>query len=166
MAAGDAHALQALSVRYARMLTALAWRFLANEAEAETVVGDVLWQVWSESKTFDPARGSVAAWLVALVRRRAISRLRTKQERGADSGQAPEAHDPALDAFEVQRAQVVRSAVAQLDPADRSALELAYFSDLSLAEIGQRLRLPPDAVRPTISRAVVRLSQALARPRK
>ncbi|HZY58928.1 MAG TPA: sigma-70 family RNA polymerase sigma factor [Candidatus Binataceae bacterium] len=165
MAAGDAHALQALSARYGRMLTALASRFLSDEADAEEVVADVLWQAWSESKSYDPARGSVGAWLVMLARSRAIDRLRAKKARARLSGEEPSEHhspDPAVEVDVAERAQSVRTAVAGLEMAERTALELAYFSDLSQSQIAERLGIPLGTVKTRIRGAMIKLREALS----
>lgn len=165
MAAGDPHALQSISLRYGRMLTALAWRFLGDEADAEEVVADVLWQAWSESKAYDPARGSVTAWLVTLARSRAIDRLRAKKARQPRSAPEPAGEDPpdpAVEVDEAQRAQIVRTAVARLDSAERTALELAYFSDLSQSQIAERLGIPLGTVKTRIRGAMMKLREALS----
>ena len=166
MAAGDPHALQSLSLRYGRMLTALAWRFLGDEADAEELVADVLWQAWSEAKSYDPARGSVTAWLVTMARSRAIDRLRAKRSRQPQPGADPPAEnpppDPAVEVDEAQRAQVVRTAVARLDSGERTALELAYFSDLSQSQIAERLGIPLGTVKTRIRGAMIKLREALS----
>ncbi len=167
MAAGDAQALHALTLRYARMLTALVLRFCAQEADAEETVADVLWQAWSEAKSYDPARGSVAAWLVTLARSRAIDRLRARQARQPPAGAAPpaaaaSAGDPAAALDAAQQAQIVRTALAALDAGERAALELAYFSDLSQSQIAQRLGIPLGTVKTRIRTAMIKLRQALS----
>ena len=81
MANGDADALRALSSRYARMLGALAYRFVKNESDAEEIAADALWQAWREAALFDPSRSSVSAWLVMLGRSRAIDRFRAARAR-------------------------------------------------------------------------------------
>lgn len=169
IASGDAHALQALSSRYSRMLTALARRFLANEADSEEVVADVLWHAWSDAKSFDPARGSVAAWLVMMARSRAIDRLRAKKARKGDpQAEAPVqyAPDPAMDVDEAQRAQIVRAAVAGLDVGERAALELAYFSDLSQTQIAEHLEIPLGTVKTRIRSAMIKLREVLKQRQK
>jgi RNA polymerase sigma-70 factor (ECF subfamily) len=168
MAAGDAHALQALSLRYTRTLMALALRFSGDEADAEEVVADVLWQAWSDAKSYDPERGSVGAWLVTLARSRAIDRLRARKARQARPGNQPPDEsviDPAAVLDEAQRAQIVRAAVAALEANERAALELAYFSDLSQSQIAQRLGLPLGTVKTRIRGAMIKLRQALSGPR-
>jgi RNA polymerase sigma-70 factor, ECF subfamily len=165
MAAGDVQGLHALSLRYTRTLTALAMRFSSDEADAEEVVADVLWQAWSEAKSYDAGRGSVAAWLVMLARSRAIDRLRARkarQPRPADQTSDEAADDPAATLDQARRAEIVRQAVAALDTAERAALELAYFSDLSQLQIAQRLDLPLGTVKTRIRGAMIKLRQALS----
>ena len=170
MAAGDAHALHGLSSRYTPMLTAIALRFSNEEADAEEIVADVLWQAWSDAKSYDPERGSVTAWLVTLARSRAIDRLRAKRARQMrSSGQetpGQPATDPAAALDAAQQAQIVRSAVATLDQGERAALELAYFSDLSQSQIAQRLDIPLGTVKTRIRGALIKLRQALSGQRK
>ena len=65
MAAGDQDALATLNQRYGRALSAVAARILRDEADAEEVAADVLWQLWREASRFDRGRGSVGAiWAV------------------------------------------------------------------------------------------------------
>jgi RNA polymerase sigma-70 factor (ECF subfamily) len=169
MVASDAQALHALTLRYSRMLTALAMRFSNDQADAEEIVADVLWQVWSNAKSYDEQRGSVAAWLVTLVRSRAIDRLRARKARQArPGGQMPDQPviDPAAAVDAAQRAQIVRTAVAALDGDERTALELAYFSDLSQSQIAQRLGIPLGTVKTRIRGAMIKLREALSEQRK
>jgi RNA polymerase sigma-70 factor, ECF subfamily len=165
MAAGDAHALRALNSRFGRMLAALAMRFLSDQADAEEVVADVLWQAWSDAKSYDPSRGSVGAWLVTIARSRAIDRVRARRARQAEPGRQPlpqAVADPATMLDEAQRAQIVRTAISKLESAERTALELAYFSDLSQSQIAQRLGLPLGTVKTRIRGAMIKLREALS----
>ncbi|MGH7840213.1 MAG: sigma factor, partial [Candidatus Binataceae bacterium] len=74
IAAGDQEALRSLNQRYGNALAAVADRILIDKADAEETAADVLWQVWRQAVVFDPMRGSVGAWLMTLVRSRAIDR--------------------------------------------------------------------------------------------
>jgi RNA polymerase sigma-70 factor (ECF subfamily) len=165
MAAGDARALQVLSSRYSRMLTALVMRFSNEPADAEEVVADVLWQAWSSATSYDAQRGSVIAWLVTLARSRAIDRLRAKKARQAQPGSEAREQpvsDPATVVDAAQQAQIVRTAVAALEHDERTALELAYFSDLSQSQIAQRLGIPLGTVKTRIRTAMIKLREALS----
>src|ERR1700685_641817 len=145
MAAGNSEALRSLNARYGRMLAALARRFLNNESDAEEVVADVLWQAWRDAKTFDSTRGSVSVWLVTLARSRAIDRLRSNRARKPPIGEQPTSEpipEPAAELHEIQRARIIRAALAELESKERTALELAYFSDLSQSEVAEKLGIP------------------------
>lgn len=165
MASGDVEALRKLNARYAMALTAMARRFLHDESDAEEVAADVLWQAWRDAKSFDPARGSVASWLVTLARSRAIDRLRARRARTPLPQEQPEPEpspDPAIELDHAQRGALVRGALAGLEANERAALELAYFSDLSQSEIAQRLEIPLGTVKTRIRSAMIKLREALA----
>jgi RNA polymerase sigma-70 factor, ECF subfamily len=165
MAAGDSEALRGLNARYGRMLAALARRFLSNESDAEEVVADVLWQAWRDAKAFDVARGSVSVWLVTLTRSRAIDRLRAIRVRKPllDEQPASEwAPDPALELDQVERAHIIRTALAGLDSNERTALQLAYFSDLSQSEVAEKLGIPLGTVKSRMRSAMMKLREALS----
>ncbi len=168
MATGDADALRSLTARYARMLTALAYHFLNDESDAEEIAADVLWQAWREARMFDPARSSVSAWLAMLGRSRAIDRFRAARARRAPENPQPlppPIPDALTDLECAERARIVKSAVAKLDPRERELLELAYFSDLSQTEIAERVGVPVGTVKTRMRTALCRLRETLRRLR-
>jgi RNA polymerase sigma-70 factor (ECF subfamily) len=168
MARGDADALRALSARYARMLGALAYRFVKDEADAEEVAADALWQAWREAPSFDPSRSSVSAWLVMLGRSRAIDRFRAARARRPPENLQP-APAPVADALTemevAERAKIVKKAVGQLEPRERELLELAYFSDLSQTEIAEKIGIPLGTVKTRMRTALIKLRDTLRRLR-
>jgi RNA polymerase sigma-70 factor (ECF subfamily) len=56
----------------------------------------------------------------------------------------------------------VRAAVANLENSERTALELAYFSDLSQSQIAERLEIPLGTVKTRIRSAMIKLREALS----
>ncbi len=168
MANGDADALRALSARYARMLGALAYRFVKDESDAEEIAADALWQAWREAATFDPSRSSVSAWLVMLGRSRAIDRFRAARARRPPENPQPEPA-PVADALSnletAERAKIVKQAVGELDTRERELLELAYFSDLTQTEIANKVGLPLGTVKTRMRTALIKLRDSLRRLR-
>ncbi len=165
MARGDADALRTLNARYGRMLAALARRIVGSDFDAEEVAADVLWQAWRSAKAFDPARGSVSVWLVTLGRSRAIDRLRAIKAREI----RPELNDPPVAADDAsgeidvaKRALRVRAALSALEANEKTALEMAYYADLSQSEIAEKLGIPLGTVKTRMRSAMIKLRKALA----
>jgi RNA polymerase sigma-70 factor (ECF subfamily) len=165
MAAGDAESFRALSSRYSGMLTALSRRIVGNETDAEDVVAEALWRAWRAAKDFDPSRGSAAAWLITIARSRAIDLLRARRtaDRPLPYNPGPESADsPSSGLMLSQRAHVVRAALGDLDERERTALEMAYYSDFSQTEIAERLGIPLGTVKTRIRAAMMKLRKTLA----
>jgi RNA polymerase sigma-70 factor, ECF subfamily len=165
MALGNADALRTINARYGRMLAALARRIVGSDSDAEEVAADVLWQAWRSAGAFDPARGSVSVWLVTLGRSRAIDRLRAikARETRPELNDPPSAvEDPGADIDVAKRAVRVRTAMSTLEANEKTALEMAYYSDLSQSEIADKLGIPLGTVKTRIRSAMIKLRKALA----
>ncbi|MGH8011192.1 MAG: sigma-70 family RNA polymerase sigma factor [Candidatus Binataceae bacterium] len=167
IAAGDQQALRSLNQRYGHALAVVADRILSDRTDAEEVAADVLWQVWRQAVLFDRTRGSVGAWLMMLVRSRAIDRLRTRTSREAvaraDAASFVDdpVPDPAGALHSAERRKVVGAALATLAEGERTVLELAYFSDLSQSAIAEKTGLPLGTVKSRIRSAMIKLKEAL-----
>src|SRR5205085_8182275 len=79
--AGDTRALEELYDRHGGLLYSAALRIVGRAAEAEDVMQEAWLQVWNRAETYDVRRGAVIAWLLTLVRSRAIDRLRSRASR-------------------------------------------------------------------------------------
>lgn len=164
---GDAAAAAELYDRYAGQVLGLARRILRNDSDAEEVVQDVFSQVWRTAGRYQPARGSLTAWLLVITRTRAIDRLRARQARPESVADAfpeevvasgPSVPDRMLSAEEAAR---VRDALVALPDAQRTALELAYYEGLTQSEIAARLSEPLGTVKTRIRTALATLRQRL-----
>src|SRR5690348_3874592 len=61
----------------------LAYRILGDPSIAEDVVQDVFLSLWRQAETLQPGRAAVRSWLLSIVHRRAIDRLRRTSTREA-----------------------------------------------------------------------------------
>jgi RNA polymerase sigma-70 factor, ECF subfamily len=164
IAGGDQESLRVLNQRYGHALAAVAERVLGDRADAEEVAADVLWQAWRQAGAFDRSRGSVAAWLMVLVRSRAIDRLRARTVRSIareDLVEPADTPDASVEIHTDQRRQVVQTAIATLEDNERSLLEMAYFSDLTQSAIAERTGLPLGTVKSRIRSAMIKLREGL-----
>ncbi len=165
VASGDSQALARLYDDSSSTLYGLALRIMKNDADAEEVILEVYEKVWRTASTFDPVRGSASRWLTLLTRSKALDRLRSAASRRdrqhfsiAEDWDLASA-DPSPDSatlFQEERLRL-RSAMQKLPPEQRQALELAFFSGLTHAEVAVSLSLPLGTVKTRIRSAMDKL---------
>lgn len=167
LAAGDRDAVAELYDRHAARIMGLAIRIVRNSSDAEDVVQEVFSQAWRTAPNYQPARGTVAGWLLMMARTRAIDRLRSRQARrdaadGADLDGLPAAVAPVSEQLIAsQQAARVREAMMTLPIEQRTALELAYFEGLTQTEIAERTETPLGTVKTRIRTALTSLRRSV-----
>jgi RNA polymerase sigma-70 factor (ECF subfamily) len=147
-------ALGVIYDRYGALVYSIALRVTGDRQTAEEVVQDVFQNVWQAAGGYQPHRAAFSSWLIGIARHRAIDAMRSKRERARareqvvvddtylDSASGPEA---AAD-YSVLR-DAVRSALDNLPQNQRQAIELAYYGDLTRAEIAEQLGEPLGTVK-------------------
>jgi RNA polymerase sigma-70 factor (ECF subfamily) len=167
IAAGRQAALHALYERAHRPVFTVIVRLTASREIAEELTLDVFHDVWRRASRYDPAGGTVLGWIMNQARSRALDRLRfdRRLKRTAPGDDAPtpsEEPDPQdLLAFK-QQAQALKQALVGLTPAERQALESAFFGGLTYAEVAARLDQPVGTIKTRIRSALHKLRQAFA----
>ena len=153
VAGGDAAGLSDLYDRHADAVFSLSLRIVGDETEAGRVVQQVFAYAWQQASRYDPARASVAGWLLETARGASIDRVRAGRRAGdpADAGtpSAPEsvatlalpspAGPQGDDGCTPAQAGRLRAALAELPALQRLAIELAFFEGLTSAEIAAEL---------------------------
>jgi RNA polymerase sigma-70 factor (ECF subfamily) len=166
-AQGDQAALASLYDQSSALVYSIALRMLADSGDAEEVTLDVYHQVWRAAHSYDSSRGSVTSWLVTLARNRAIDRLRSRAVRArseepigkhADVPTFAAGPDEARLAGQRQR---MLAAMAALSLEQREAIELAFFSGLTHAELADRLSQPLGTVKTRIRLGMMKLREQL-----
>lgn len=169
----DHAALMTLYDRHGRLAFALAYRVLGDAQGAEEAVQDAFLQVWRRAETFDRNRGfGGRAWVLAIVRNRAIDGLRRRSGRARESTPLEEVELTAAAQTPGPWAEVaaglerdrVRAAVAELPPEQQDAIRLAYFDGLSHGEIADRTGLPLGTVKGRVRLGLRKLAGLLADP--
>ena len=161
--AGDQQAMSELYDRYGKVVYAVALRVLQDAAAAEDVLQDVFLQLWRNPDAFDASRGSLAAWLSVIARHRSIDRLRQRrpetdiEECVITSG--PDLRDETERALVVEK---VRGALAEMNPDQRSALELAFFQGLTHSEIAEKTGEPLGTIKTRIRSGLQQLRAKFA----
>lgn len=81
VAEGSHDALAALYDRHGDAVFASAARLTSDRGMAEEVVQETFLALWDRAETYDPAVGSLAAWLHTIARNRTVDRLRAAGRR-------------------------------------------------------------------------------------
>jgi RNA polymerase sigma-70 factor, ECF subfamily len=168
VAAGDQRALHALYERTHRIVFTLIVRITDSRETAEEATLDVFHDVWRRASAYDAANGTVVGWIMNQARSRAIDRLRLEQRKKRvnphpDSPQPLEAANEPHETLEHgEQARLLREALAVLTPQERQAIETAFFSELTYAEVAARLNQPLGTVKTRIRSGLCKLRQALA----
>jgi len=132
-----------------------------NVHDAEDLLGTTLCKAFAGRATFDPGRGTFAAWLFGIARH-VLRDFRRGQRPLADvAGLDPPPADaaPSLDmqVVRAEQGQLLHARVLRLPPAQRDAVCLRYFGGLRVAEIAAVLGRSEGAVSLLIHRAFATL---------
>ena len=150
----DEAALEEVSRRYGRILYGLAYRILGSPSDAEECVNDALLDLWNAVPPDRPK--GVLAYVSALVRRRAIDRVRykTASRRGGEDYEGsleelaeclsdPEGDSP-LETVAIH--DCLQRFLRTLSEEDRTVFTLRYFACMSNEDVGKACGLRESAV--------------------
>ena len=141
----------------------LALRVVRNPAHAEEVTQEAYLDAWRSSTRYDAERGSAAGWLLTIVHRKAVDRVRsveaaTSRDETWNRETAPTDHDQTAEAAHASLdAARVRGAVATLTDVQRRAVELTYFGGYTHTEVATLLDVPLGTAKTRIRDGLIRL---------
>jgi RNA polymerase sigma-70 factor (ECF subfamily) len=173
--AGSAEAFERLYKLAAPLLLGVAKRILGRAELAEEVLHDAFAKIWHAAGSFDPLAAQPVAWMVAIVRNRAIDTKASHDVSRVDSYHDAAGNDPdgaldrifewaeSTDEAEDRRraARWLRDCLARLQAAERQALVLAYQHGLSHGELAAHLAKPLGTVKTWVRRGMASLRQCV-----
>jgi RNA polymerase sigma-70 factor (ECF subfamily) len=159
---GDQAALGQLYDRYAATALGTAFRIVQDRAVAAEVVQDAFVAAWCRASSDEPERADAASWLLSIVHRHAIDRIRGRVELD------PEPIAAAADDSDLwpeplsrrPRAEIV-AALAALPGEQREAIELAFFGGLTHVEIAERTGQPSGTIKGRMRLGLLKLRTVL-----
>jgi RNA polymerase sigma-70 factor (ECF subfamily) len=172
VADGSGEALGELHRRFARSVFRIAAQSL-DRAAAEDLVQDVFLAVWRNAGRFDPARGTVRAWILQIAHFRLLNELRRRSRHPQDHPQedaddslldrvASNGAGPAEAASRRRRRDVIEAALGELTPPQREALGLVFVDDLTHEQAAAELGLPLGTAKTRIRAGLQKLRATLA----
>ena len=141
----------------------LALRVVRNPAHAEEVAQEAYLDAWRASTRYDAARGSAVGWLLTIVHRKAVDRVRSVEasstrEETWNRETAPTDHDQTAESAHASLdAARIRGAVATLTDVQRRAVELTYFGGYTHTEVATLLDVPLGTAKTRIRDGLIRL---------
>lgn len=166
-AAGQRWAAETLYTRLAPRVFGLGRAMPGDPAQAEDLVQDTFVKMWRTASGYDPARGGLDTWVLLVARSLAIDAIRHRvlQQRTLAAHRAqPRSHaEPGPEGLVVTRdlADRARAAMNELTAGQRAALELAYFSGRTAAEVAELEGIPVGTAKTRIRTALLKLRTAL-----
>ena len=173
MLAGDEGALALLYRRRQGSIYRFALQMSGSKTIAEDVTQEVFLFLMREGYVFDPARGSVSAFLLGVARNHVLRRLRVEQllaPLGDDSDDDVQSLHPSTDLCSLEdltRAETiesVRKAVLSLPSKYREVVVLCELQDISYGETAEILGCAIGTVRSRLHRARALLLAKLRPP--
>jgi len=166
IAAGDADAFDEIYRRHSRNALLQARKLCASSELAEDVAQETFISLWRSAARYRPGLGSVSAWLSSMVRNRAIdawrrAAVRPVETQAFEDGPGQLHSAIGLDVPAPERA-VVLALIAELPAAQKEAVFLAYFADMTHAEIAAWSGAPIGTIKGRIRLGLEKLRAGLS----
>ena len=164
---GDEAAFARLYDATAARAYGLAVRVVRDPAQAEEVTQEAFLEIWRTASRFDSDRGSAVSWVLTLVHRKSVDRVRsaeasTRRDTTYHQGNHKIEHDSTAEAAQASmEARRVRQAMSSLTEVQREALELAYFKGYTHTEVASMLDLPVGTAKTRIRDGLIRLRDTM-----
>ncbi len=166
---GDERAFAELYHLTSARVYGLARRVLRNSAQAEEVTQEAYLEIWRTSPRFDSLRGSAISWMMVIVHRRAVDRVRAEESRNArEERDQRQTHAPGYAddttsdiVFASITAERVRAALSLLPPPQREALELTYFGGYTNAQVANLTGVPIGTTKSRLRSGLVQLRELM-----
>lgn len=159
-AARDPLALRSLYDAMAPTLLGIALRLLRNRPHAEETLQDAFLQIWRNAERFDSSRGSPKAWMIGILRYRALDRLENERRHtGTDELPDVAAEMP----VDIEDSRALFSCIGELPENWRRSVVLSYVEGYSHSEIAELTKTPLGTVKSWIVRSLDALKKCLER---
>ena len=165
VADGDSAAFDELYRRHGQRALMLARKLCSSRELAEEVTQEAFISLWRGAHAYRPSAGSVSTWLSSMVRNRAIDAWRRASVRPVEVEAFEEGPAQLRAATHDEPAAPERAAalslIAELPELQKEAVFLAYFGDMTHAEIATHADAPLGTVKGRIRLGLERLRSGI-----
>jgi RNA polymerase sigma-70 factor (ECF subfamily) len=170
---GDARALEVLYDRYSGVVFSFSLRLVQDRQLAEELLQEVFFRAWQQGGAYSSQRGTFVTWLLSITHNMAIDEIRKRRRRPqkADSEEPEQVLAAVADTSAGSNVEeevwlgslrdTVAVALKTLPPAQREAIEMAYFQGLTQREIAEALGEPLGTIKTRMRLGLQKLREAL-----
>ena len=139
-------------------------RIVRDATTAEDLVSQVFLDVWRTAGQFQ-GRSQVSTWLLSIARFKALTAMRQRRFEDIDQEdvrQIPDdAETPESSLDRSDTSAILRACVQKLSPAHREIINLVYYHEKSVEEVGQIIGIPQSTVKTRMFYARKQLAELL-----
>jgi RNA polymerase sigma-70 factor (ECF subfamily) len=166
---GEPEAGRAFVRRFEGRVYGLAVTILRDPVMAEDIAQEAFVRAWKHGGSYDPRRGTVAAWMARITRNLAIDALRLRRAEAMDPDVLAAVSPPSDASVEdaaltSQAAAAVRRALRRLPEEQSRALLLAAFYGRTAEEISRSEAIPLGTAKTRIRLGLRRIRALLTTP--
>jgi RNA polymerase sigma-70 factor, ECF subfamily len=164
IADGDRTSMHVLYSRHNVRVYRFILRMVRDTALAEDLASQVFLDVWRTADQFE-GRSQVSTWLLSIARFKALTALRQRRHEDIDQEEMLEIADhretPEASLDRSSTSAILRACVAKLSPAHREIINLVYYHEKSVEEVGKIIGIPPSTVKTRMFYARKQLAELL-----
>src|ERR1700712_1392838 len=150
IACGDRTAMHILYSRHNVRVYRFILRMVRDTTTAEDIVSQVFLDVWRTAGQFE-GRAQVSTWLLSIARFKALTALRQRRHEDIEQDDvleiADEADTPEVSLDRSNTSAILRACVAKLSAAHREIINLVYYHEKWVEEVGQIIGIPQSTVK-------------------
>jgi RNA polymerase sigma-70 factor (ECF subfamily) len=150
IADGGRAAMHILYARHHVRVYRFILRIVRDVTMAEDLASQVFLDVWRTARQFE-GRSQVSTWLLSIARFKALTALRQRRHEDIDQDDmleiADEADTPEASLDRSTTSAILRACVARLSPAHREIINLVYYHEKSVEEVGVIIGIPQSTVK-------------------
>ncbi len=150
IAGGDRTAMHTLYARHNVRVYRFILRVVRDTPTAEDIVSQVFLDVWRTAGQFE-GRAQVSTWLLSIARFKALTALRQRRHEDIEQDDvleiADQADTPEVSLDRSNTSAILHACVAKLSAAHREIINLVYYHEKSVEEVGQIVGIPQNTVK-------------------
>ncbi|MDA9528311.1 MULTISPECIES: sigma-70 family RNA polymerase sigma factor [unclassified Bradyrhizobium] len=150
IADGNRTAMHILYCRHNVRVYRFILRIVRDATTAEDLVSQVFLDVWRTAGQFQ-GRSQVSTWLLSIARFKALTAMRQRRFEDIDQEDVRQIADgadtPETSLDRSDTSAILRACVQKLSPAHREIINLVYYHEKSVEEVGQIIGIPQSTVK-------------------